>query len=276
MPESPEVEAFARWLLPRFRGHAVTDIEVLKPRLVRPLFPARFRKALKGARLQDLHRLGKHLLWHWVGPDGRALPMASHLGMTGSWEILPAGIPLPRHAAVVFRFDDRRLVLDDPRQFGALHLGSASAPAAGPDPLDPAFTPEALGEALVHDRRPIKVCLMDPARLAGVGNLYASEALFLSGIDPTRPARSLSSEPIHRLHRVLVELLTSAVERNLRALESGHPMLYRQGGLQASPADGGLWVYDREGEPCRRCGTPIVRFTQSGRSTYHCPRCQRS
>jgi len=202
--------------------------------------------------------------------------MVSHLGMTGSWEIPADGAPLPRHAALVLGFGDLRAVLDDPRQFGSLRLGSGSVPLLGPEPLDPMFTPEVLVGVLSRDRRPIKVCLMDPARLAGVGNLYASEALFLAGLDPSRPARSLVPEEVHRLHRVLVTLLRAAVDRNLRALEAGRPMLYRQEGVLESPDQGGLWVYDREGEPCLRCGTAIVRFIQSGRSTYWCPRCQRS
>jgi len=274
MPELPEVEAFGRWLLPRVRGRHLTGVEVLKPRLVRPLTPARFRSALAACRLRDLGRRAKCLLWDWVRPDGESLLMVSHLGMTGSWEIPAGGDPLPRHAAVVLQFEDLRVVLDDPRQFGWLRLGTGSMPISGPEPLEPAFTPEVLAGALARDRRPIKVCLMDPARLAGVGNLYASEALFLAGLDPARPGRSLVPEEFHRLHGVLVKLLKAAVERNLRALEAGRPMLYQQDGVPESPEEGGLWVYDREGEPCRRCGTAIVRFTQSGRSTYQCPRCQ--
>lgn len=276
MPELPEVEAFGRWLLPRIRGQQVTAIEVLKPRLVRPLTPSRFRGALEGCRLRDLSRRGKCLVWDWMSPEGEPLLMVSHLGMTGSWEIQPAGKPLPRHAAVVLQLGDQRVVLDDPRQFGSLRLGGESLPTLGPEPLDPAFTPEVLGGVLARDRRPIKVSLMDPARLAGVGNLYASEALFLAGLDPARPARSLSPDEFRRLHGELVKLLKAAVGRNLRALEAGRPMLYQQDGVPESPDEGGLWVYDREGEPCRRCGAAIVRFTQSGRSTYQCPRCQSS
>lgn len=277
MPELPEVEAFGRWLRPRVRGHRVTGVEVLKPRLVRPLSPSRFQKALEGCRLEDLGRRGKCLLWDWVRPDGEPLLMVSHLGMTGSWEILPStGEPLPRHAAVVLRFDDLRVVLDDPRQFGSLRLGAGSMPVLGPEPLASDFTADALGRVLAGCRRPVKVCLMDPARLAGVGNLYASEALFLAGIDPARSATALGPDDIVRLHAVLRRILNEAVDRNLRALKSDRPMLYQQGGVTEAPEDGGLWVYDREGEPCRRCGTPIIRFIQSGRSTYQCPRCQPS
>lgn len=276
MPELPEVEAFGRWLLPRVRGRSLTGVDVLKPRLVRPLTPSRFRDELDRCRLRDLVRRGKCLLWDWVRPGGDPLLMVSHLGMTGSWEMPPEGEPLPRHAAVVLRFGDLRVVLDDPRQFGWLRLGAESVPTVGPEPLDPTFTSQVFAGALARDRRPIKVCLMDPARLAGVGNLYASEALFLAGLDPSRPGRSLLPEEFHRLHGVLVKLLRAAVQRNLRTLEAGRPMLYQQDGVPESPDEGGLWVYDREGEPCRRCGTAIVRFTQSGRSTYQCPRCQGS
>ena len=275
MPELPEVEAFGQWLLPQVRGRRATVIEVLKPRLVRPLSPVQFRKALEGGRIQDIRRQGKCLLWEWVCPSGETELMVSHLGMTGSWQVLPEGAPLPRHAAVVLGLEGLRVVLEDPRQLGHLRLGRQAVPVLGPEPLDPDFTPEMLGQVLVRSRTPIKVCLMDPTRLAGVGNLYASEALFLAGIDPTTPACELGSEAVGRLHAVLRKLLKKAVEQNLRALRSHHPMLYQQGGLADSPAEGGLWVYDREGQPCRHCGTPITRFKQSGRSTYQCPQCQR-
>ena len=275
MPELPEVEAFGRWLLPQVRGRCFTDLEVLKPRLVRPLSPAQFRNALEGCQIQDIRRQGKCLLWELSRPSGETELMVSHLGMTGSWQVLPKEAPLPRHTAVVFGLEDLRVVLEDPRQLGHLRLGSQAVPTLGPEPLEPDFTPEMLGQALVRSRAPIKVCLMEPARLAGVGNLYASEALFLAGIDPAIPACELGSEAVVRLHGVLRKLLKGAVEQNLRALRSNQPMLYQQGGLADSPTGGGLWVYDREGQPCRRCGTPITRFQQSGRSTYQCPRCQK-
>ena len=194
--------------------------------------------------------------------------------MTGSWRMLPGHGPLPRHAAVVLGIGEQRMVLEDPRQFGHLRLGNAAVPELGPEPLDPCFTPELLGKALAHGRRPIKVCLMDPSRLAGVGNLYASEALFLAGIDPTTPVHQLGFEAMGRLHAVLRTLLESAVERNLQALRSDRSMLYQQQGVPEDPSEGGLWVYDREGQPCFRCASPIVRFMQSGRSTFQCPQCQ--
>jgi formamidopyrimidine-DNA glycosylase len=274
MPELPEVEAFGQWLLPQVRGQCIDTVEVLKPRLVRPVSVFEFRQAVEGVRIQDLRRRGKCLLWDCVRPSGEAELLVTHLGMTGSWRILPGHEPLPRHAAVAFGIGAQRVVLEDPRQFGHLRLGNAAVPELGPEPLDPCFTPELLGKALAHGRRPIKVCLMDPSRLAGVGNLYASEALFLAGIDPTTPAHSLEFEAIGRLHAVLPKLLQAAVERNLQALRSDRLMLYQQEGVPEDPFEGGLWVYDREGQPCFRCGASIVRFMQSGRSTFRCPQCQ--
>lgn len=274
MPELPEVEAFGRWLLPQVRGQCIDTVEVLKPRLVRPVSVFAFQQAVEGGRIQDLRRRGKCLLWDCVRPSGEAELLVTHLGMTGSWRMLPGSGPLPRHAAVIFGIGEQRVVLEDPRQFGHLRLGNAAVPELGPEPLDPCLTPELLGKALAHGRRPIKVCLMDPSRLAGVGNLYASEALFLAGIDPTTPAHSLGFEAIGRLHAVLQKLLLAAVERNLQALRSDRPMLYQQEGVPEDPFEGGLWVYDREGKPCFRCGAPIVRFMQSGRSTFQCPQCQ--
>ena len=275
MPELPEVEAFGRWLLPQVRGQCIDTVAVLKPRLVRPVSVPEFIESVQGSRVQDLRRRGKCLLWDCVRPSGEAELLVTHLGMTGSWRMLPGHGPLPRHAAVVLGFGEQRVVLEDPRQFGHLRLGNAAVPVLGPEPLDPCFTPELLGEALARGRRPIKVCLMDPSRLAGVGNLYASEALFLAGIDPTTPVHQLGFEVIGRLHAVLRTLLESAVERNLQALRSDRSMLYQQQGVPEDPSEGGLWVYDREGQPCFRCASPIVRFMQSGRSTFQCPQCQR-
>ena len=274
MPELPEVEAFGRWLLPQVRGQCIDTVEVLKPRLVRPVSVFAFQQAVEGVCIQEIRRRGKCLLWDCVRPSGEAELLVTHLGMTGSWRMLPGSGPLPRHAAVIFGIGEQRVVLEDPRQFGHLRLGNAAVPKLGPEPLDPCFTPELLGKALAHGRRPIKVCLMDPSRLAGVGNLYASEALFLAGIDPTTPAHSLGFESIGRLHAVLRKLLLAAVERNLQALRSDRLMLYQQEGVPEDPSEGGLWVYDREGQPCFRCGASIVRFMQSGRSTFQCPQCQ--
>jgi formamidopyrimidine-DNA glycosylase len=274
MPELPEVEAFGRWLLPQVRGQCIDTVEVLKPRLVRPVSVFAFQQAVEGVRIQEIRRRGKCLLWDCVRPSGEAELLVTHLGMTGSWRMLPGSGPLPRHAAVIFGIGEQRVVLEDPRQFGHLRLGNAAVPELGPEPLDPCFTPELLGKALAHGRSPIKVCLMNPTRLAGVGNLYASEALFLAGIDPTTPAHSLGFEAIGRLHAVLRKLLLAAVERNLQALRSDRLMLYQQEGVPEDPSEGGLCVYDREGQPCFRCGAPIVRFMQSGRSTFQCPQCQ--
>ena len=274
MPELPEVEAFGRWLLPQVRGQCIDTVEVLKPRLVRPVSVFAFRKAVEGVRIQEIRRRGKCLLWDCVRPSGEAELLVTHLGMTGSWRMLRGHGPLPRHAAVIFGIGEQRVVLEDPRQFGHLRLGNAAVPELGPEPLDPCFTPELLGKALAHGRRPIKVCLMDASRLAGVGTLYASEALFLAGIDPTTPAHSLEFEAMERLHAVLQKLLLAAVERNLQALRSDRLMLYQQEGVPEDPSEGGLWVYDREGQPCFRCGAPIIRFMQSGRSTFQCPQCQ--
>lgn len=274
MPELPEVEAFAQWLLPQVRGARLESVDVPKPRLVRPLRPAALARALAGCRIVGLRRVGKCLLWDLEHPGGRPELLVSHLGMTGAWHVLPEGQPLPRHAAVVFGLGGRTVVMEDARQFGHLRLGPGAVPALGPEPLAPGFTAERLAAVLAGCRRPVKVGLMDPTRLAGVGNLYASEALFLAGIDPTTPADAVPPEAVVRLHRVLREVLAAAVERNLRALQSDHPMLYRQGGASGSPEQGGLWVYDREGHPCHRCGTPIVRFAQAGRSTFFCPSCQ--
>ncbi|MEY3535301.1 MAG: bifunctional DNA-formamidopyrimidine glycosylase/DNA-(apurinic or apyrimidinic site) lyase, partial [Verrucomicrobiota bacterium] len=118
MPELPEVEAFGRWLLPRVRGQCIDTVAVLKPRLVRPVSVLAFQQALEGVRIQEIRRRGKCLLWDCVRPSGESELLVTHLGMTGTWQMLPGHGPLPRHAAVVFGIGEQRVVLEDPRQFG--------------------------------------------------------------------------------------------------------------------------------------------------------------
>lgn len=128
MPELPEVEAFGRWLLPQVRGRSIDTVEVFKPRLVRPVSVPVFIQSVQGSCVQDLRRRGKCLLWDCVRPGGESELLVTHLGMTGSWRILPGHGPLPRHAAVAFGIGEQRVVLEDPRQFGHLRLGNAAVP----------------------------------------------------------------------------------------------------------------------------------------------------
>jgi formamidopyrimidine-DNA glycosylase len=198
--------------------------------------------------------------------SGRELRV--HFRMTGDW-LLPGSGPLPRSVRAVLAFDDGgRLALDDPRALSVVSLCEApnDDDGLGPDALDPGLTARRLADALSSRRIPIKVALLDQRVVAGVGNIYASEALWRSKIDPRRPANRLSAPELSSLLRAVRATLTAALERQRRYY----------GSSAGDEADDRFAVYDREGEPCRRCRSPIKRITQAARSTYFCPFCQRA
>jgi formamidopyrimidine-DNA glycosylase len=186
--------------------------------------------------------------------------------MTGDW-ILPGADPLPRTVRAVIAFDDGgRLALHDPRALSVLSLCANGEPddAIGPDALDRSLTARHLARALATRRIPIKVALLDQSVVAGIGNIYASEALWRARIDPRTPSNRVPVDRLSVLVRAIRETMRSALRRQERYYGS-------DGGGDSDR----FAVYDREGEPCRRCGALIRRITQAGRSTYHCARCQR-
>jgi formamidopyrimidine-DNA glycosylase len=260
MPELPEVEA-ARRLLERVAGGRIIDrLRLLHPALRRRL-SSREARSLRGARVDRVERRGKHQLLHLS--DGRGLHV--HFRMSGDWEPGSANDPLPRHARALLDFSDgTRLALVDPRALCTVTVhaaADAALPPLGREPTDPALTVAALGAALAGRRAPIKVVLLDQRVVAGLGNIYAAEALWQAGIDPRTPASSIG--PARR-----ARLLTAMRDVIARAL--GDPARYSDDGGRER-----FNVYDREGEPCHRCGASIRRIVQGGRSTYYCPRCQR-
>jgi formamidopyrimidine-DNA glycosylase len=261
MPELPEVEhatAIARRIAV---GRTITSVRVLHPSQRRSL-PARAAKALIGDRILDVQRRGKSQRFRLA--SGRELHV--HFRMTGDW-LEPGTSELPRTARAVFGFDDgSRLVLDDPRALSVVSL--CASPAAddglGPDALDPGLTATALATTLATRRIPIKVALLDQRVVAGIGNIYASEALWRARLDPRTPSNSVDPSALRTLLRAIRTTLTAALKRQERYYNS------------SSTEDEGtrFAVYDREGEPCRRCRGRIKRITQAARSTYFCPTCQ--
>jgi formamidopyrimidine-DNA glycosylase len=274
MPELPEVEIAARNLRRWTRGRTVVRVETdpRAKRIFRPARPATFARELEGARFGEIRRIGKHLLVA-LEKKGGPLGLHSHLGMTGKWLRREAGAPAPRFSRARLHLDDgAALHYEDLRLFGRLRVvpggrfGEVKELAAlGQDPLEQGIDPGELAVALGKSRLPVKVRIMDQALLPGVGNIYASEALFRARIDPRRPARSLSPAEVKRLAGTIVEAMKEGIARQ----ESPEITYVEEGG------ENPFLVYGREGEPCPRCRrAKIVRLVQAQRSTFFCPRCQ--
>ncbi len=259
MPELPEVENAAARARRSVRGRTITRVRVLHPAFRRRLSPAAAR-SLAGEGITAVSRHAKTQFLCLT--SGRTLQV--HFRMTGDWAALPAGAPLPPHARLAIDFDDgSRLALDDSRALAVvtLHAGPPPSPAA-PDALDPVFDARWLGTVLAGRRAPVKAALLDQGVAAGVGNIYACEALWRARIDPRTPA--------HRLGRIRLTRLVRAIRGVLREGLRRHARYY---GAPDAPA-ARFAVYDRDGERCRRCGGRIRRVVLRSRGTWFCPSCQ--
>ena len=275
MPELPEVETVVRGLRPRLEGRRLVRVDQRRPDLRFPL-PERFGERLTGRLVRAVTRRAKYILVHL---DGDEVLMA-HLGMSGRMvlgDARSAAAPNP-HDHIVFETDaGDELRFNDARRFGMMDLVAEAELDAhrlikdlGPEPLSNAFNGPALAERLAGKRSPIKAALLDQRVVAGLGNIYVCESLHLAGLSPRRQAYSVQGGRAERLAQAVRQVLDRAVAAGGSSLRD-----YVQ-------ADGELgyfqheWtVYDREDEPCRSCGQGIRRLVQSGRSTFHCSRCQR-
>jgi formamidopyrimidine-DNA glycosylase len=270
MPELPEVETIRRTLQPHVVGARITDVQVRERRLRRPI-ATDLAVRLRGAEITAIDRRGKYLLFRLDG--GRVLLV--HLGMTGSLSLATPDTPLATHDHVVIRFDRPLIMIyNDPRRFGLMRVGNDSTLAelatVGRDPFTAAPAPHEW-RALVRGRKlPIKSLLMDQRLLAGVGNIYANEMLFRAGIRPRRRAGGLRGEELSRLGTAMAAVLADAVELGGSSISDYRDANGQPGSFQMRHA-----VYDRAGEPCLACATPIKRVVLGGRSTFYCPKCQR-
>ncbi len=280
MPELPEVEVLRRRLAARLAGRILERVEIHRPGSIARRSPASFTRDCVGRVFGPVSRRAKLLLLGLESeggvPDGF---LQIHLGMTGRVAVVDGAQVSPSYPAVTFHLDRGRLVFSDARGLGWVDRVWTLAEGLGPEPLDPEFTPERLATALGNSSQPIKVRLMDPRCLAGIGNIYAAECLFEAGIHPQRSTRDLGEAEVHRLHRAIRSVLSEAITVGLAATRSRDPakwtLFHRETGTTGSDGkDSGFRVYDREGAPCPRCGRPIQRIRQSSRSTYLCPGCQ--
>ena len=282
MPELPEVEVLVRHLRPLIRGKTIRGVEVRRAKVLAPTSLRKFRRTLRGAKFTGLSRRGKYLLFQLrAKTGGEPLTLLGHLGLTG--RIYPArkNQRPPRHAAVVFDLGGENLIYEDTRYFGRLTLDTAAVKKLGPEPLGGAFDKSAFGRSLKRSRQAIKIKLLDQTLVAGIGNIYASEALFRARISPRWPARKLTVAQVTRLWRAIREVLAGAIAGGstvpLNFGGSRSDGLFYFGRAAGTPDyyEEQLRVYDRAGRPCPDCGRLIKRIRQAGRSTFYCPRCQR-
>jgi len=271
LPELPEVETTRRGLAPYVRKRRIAALAVYEPRLRWPVARDLPRK-LAGQRIVRLGRRAKYLL---LGLESGTLLL--HLGMSGNLRAVPADTPRLAHDHFDLLLDSGlALRFNDPRRFGSL-LYTRGAPAAhrllaglGPEPFSAAFDADYLFRITRGRRLALKQLLMNSRLVVGVGNIYASEALFRARLRPGRQARTLSRADAARLVRAVRAVLRQAIRAGGTTLRDylgadGAPGYFRQR----------LYVYERRGRPCRRCGTPVRGITQGQRSTYYCPSCQR-
>jgi formamidopyrimidine-DNA glycosylase len=275
MPELPEVETVRARLAPRLVGRRFERVEIFDSRLTRPEDPAGVAAELEGETVAALDRRGKYLIVRFE--SGRVLLI--HLRMTG--QLLHAnGGPPPAedvHRRAVVRLDDGSdVVYRDVRRFGTWQLLDEDeltpylAERLGGEPLLRSFTTKRLAEALDGRRAPLKSALLDQRRLAGVGNIYADEALWRSRLHPLRPAGGLDADEIAALRRGIRAALRAGIARHGATLSNYRTPDGSPGRMQEE-----FKVYGREGEPCERCGTPIEKIRAAGRGTWYCPSCQR-
>ncbi len=281
MPELPEVEHVVRSLRRVVLGRTIVAAEIRLPKLVAPTKASAFNRNIKGSRIEAISRRGKFILLELQNLSStKSQVLVVHLRMTGKFMVLGPDDSLPKHAHAVFYLDDeRRLVFNDQRQFGVMRLVAASRVSQtkgieqlAPEPFSDDFSLDYLKQTLTRSRRTLKTLLLDQTRVLGLGNIYASEALFRAGINPFVVAAELSPRRVPRLHQGIRDVLRAAISGN----SSRRLNLESPEGFSYGAAFGKVWqVYDREGKPCYKCGTPIRRLNHAGRSTYWCPRCQR-
>jgi formamidopyrimidine-DNA glycosylase len=273
MPELPEVETIARSLEPRVKGRAIAGIDLL----YRPLLRTGGRtplEALRGRRVLRVRRRGKMLLVECEG----ARTLVFHLKMTGQFLFAAPGAPRDKHVRLVIRFEDGRdeVRFRDVRKFGFLlclegepERACGELACLGPEPLEVGL-PE-FRAIMRGPRGRLKSLLLDQARIAGVGNIYADETLFEARLHPETPASSLKADAVERLYLSMRKILAAAVEAGGSTLSDAG---YRDADGNAGDFQFAHKVYGRTGEPCLACGTPIARTVVGGRSTHFCPRCQ--
>ncbi len=274
MPELPEVETVKRSLKSLIAGLHFSEVDLIRPKVVRSPEPRAFIDRLTGKRVKKIGRRGKYLLIYL----GDNLILAIHLRMTGRLVYSPPGTPPSKHTHVVFKMSNGyELHFSDMRQFGRMALMEADRLDAWPglknlgvEPLSENFTREFLKKELKRRRTRIKPLLLDQTFIAGLGNIYADEALHRARISPEKPAASLTPREVTRLCQSIRDVLSEGIANRGTTFRD-----YVDGTGESGSNQESLRVYSREGKPCLECGEPVKRTRLGGRSSYFCSRCQR-
>jgi formamidopyrimidine-DNA glycosylase len=270
MPELPEVETIKNELSPQILGCRFIEVTLLWPEAVQEPLPQEFCSRLPGQRLEDIHRRGKYLLFRLS--EGETLIL--HLRMSGLLLLDPVFAGPKPHITAIFHLDkERELYFCDQRRFGVMWLVKDENKVIGklgPEPLEHHFSPLVLEKILSGHSMPIKVLLCDQNLIAGIGNMYADEALFSAHIHPLRRANNLSKEEMNRLYHAIRGVLREGIESKGASTDT-----YRRPGGEIGKAHFKFRVAHRGGAPCYNCGTSIERILLRGRGTYFCPNCQR-
>jgi formamidopyrimidine-DNA glycosylase len=298
VPELPEVESVRRRLAPALEGRSLEHVEITDARLTRPSDPVEVARELEGERIAAVDRRGKYLIFRFEsgrallvhlrmtgsvrhGPPGAASETAVGAGATRRPDSAPAASGDPyrgadtHHRAVVNLDDGSDVVYRDVRRFGTwllLEPGELEpylAARVGPEPLGPEFRPRDLAARLASRKAPVKAAILDQRTIAGVGNIYADEALWRARIHPLREARTLDAREVRALHRGIREALEAGIANQGSTLRDYALPDGARGRMQHE-----FKVYGRGGEPCVRCGTPIEKIRAAGRGTWYCPTCQ--
>lgn len=273
MPELPEVETVKQTLNALVAGKRIEMVTVTLPRIIqRPSDIGQFSEILKGHTIEQVERRGKFLR---ILLDG--LVLVSHLRMEGRYGVYTAGEPVERHTHVIFHFDDgTELRYKDVRQFGTMHLFAAGEEwelpplqKLGVEPLSPEFSAEGFTESMRRRRSFIKPVLLNQHIVVGIGNIYVDEALFRAGVHPNRLANELTDEEYLWLYKAIIDTLQDAVEAGGSSIKS-----YVNGQGEMGMFQHQLQIYGRQGQPCVRCDSIIMKSVVGGRGTHYCPICQ--
>ena len=269
MPELPEVETIKNELAPHVLGRKITSITLFWDGIVKTPSLEEFRSRLTGQEITGLFRRGKYLVLSLNGDDSLVI----HLKMSGSLLLSRDSREPPEYTRAVFHLDGgTRIFFCDPRKFGRVWLvedWTTVIKKLGPEPLEAEFTPQVLAQRLRNRKAPVKALLCDQSVIAGIGNMYADEALFAAGINPLRSGDSLTPEEIKSLHHTIQQTLRAAIDKKGASIVN----YYRPGG-ETGTAHFDFKVAHGRDKNCPNCGRPIQRIPVRNRGSYFCPKCQ--